>query len=241
MSAHSQAARYHCNLLLNMLEDHAYEQVAAQLQLVHLRAKGVIGQRGAVPTHVYFPCTSVFSVLAFMSDGSAVEVGTIGREGFVGLESLAGGEYWTETIICQIEGDSLRMAIGDFKEVVAGDTPLRRIAQRYLLVYLSQVSQSVACNRLHGVEARFARWILMARDRTDNDVFDLTQEFLAGMLGVQRPTVSLVAKTFQQAGLIRYNRGHIQILDRPGLEEAACECYGVVKDQFARLLGVTQR
>jgi CRP-like cAMP-binding protein len=225
-----------CNHLLDTLEEHDYHQLAPSLHEVHVRIKDIVGQRGTPPAHVYFPCTNVFSVLANMADGSAVEVGTIGREGFVGVEFLIGGPAWTETVVCQIEGDALRMEIGDFMAAIDSDTPLRRIAQRYLLAYMSLVSQSVACNRLHTIEARFARWVLMTHDRVDGDAFFLTQEFLADMLGVQRPSVSLVAGAFQQAGLLRYNRGHMTILSRAGLEDVCCECYGIVNEQFAQLL-----
>lgn len=234
------SARERGNLLLNTLSDDDYQQLAPCLHTVALQFKDVVGQRGAAPAYIYFPTTAVLSVLASMSDGAAVEVGTVGREGFVGIETLAGGDRTTETTICQVEGNALRMSISDFKEAIAGDTPLRRIAQRYLLVYLSLVSQSAACNRLHAIEARFARWVLMTHDRVDGDDFHLTQEFLANMLGVQRPSVSLVASAFQQAGLIRYNRGHMAILNRPGIEDASCECYGIVREQFDQLLGRPQ-
>jgi CRP-like cAMP-binding protein len=238
MSATFQAARPRGNLLLSILSDDEYQELAPRLQRVHTRLKDIIGERGKAPAHIYFPCDAVLSVLAFMSDGAAIEVGTIGNEGFVGIEVLTGGDRWTETTICQIEGDCLRMSITDFREAIAGDTPLRRITQRYLLVYLSLVSQAVACNRLHTIDARFARWVLMTHDRVDGNDFHLTQEFLADMLGVQRPSVSLVASAFQQAGLIRYKRGHISILNRPGLEDACCECYATMREQFRQLLGL---
>jgi CRP-like cAMP-binding protein len=235
-SAHAE--RNGCNFLLNTLDDREYRLLAPHLELVHMQAKESAAQRGTSPTHVYFPCTGVFSVLSVMADGSAVEVGTIGREGFVGAEILIGSTRWTETVVCQVEGDALRMGIGDFMAAVDGDTPLRRSAQRYLLAYMSLVSQSVACNRLHTIEARFARWVMMTHDRVDGDEFHLTQEFLAIMLGVQRPSVSLVASAFQQAGLIRYNRGNMVILNRPGLEDVCCECYDIVTQQFKQLLGL---
>lgn len=241
MSASSQltvSARERGNRLLNTLSDDEYQQLAPRLQKVALQLKETISERGKRPAYIYFPCTSVLSVLAFMTDGAAIEVGTIGNEGFSGVEILAGGDQSTETTICQIKGDALRMSIGDFREAIAGETPLRRIAQRYLLVYLSLVSQSVACNRLHTIEARFARWVLMTHDRVEGDEFHLTQEFLSNMLGVQRPSVSLVASAFQQAGLIRYNRGRMSVLNRPGLEDTCCECYGIVSEQFDRLLGL---
>ncbi len=175
------------------------------------------------------------SVLAFMESGAAVEVGTIGKEGFFGLELLVGATHWTETTVCQIEGDSLRMPAKAFLDAVAGETPLRRITQRYLMAYLATVSQSVACNRLHNIEERFARWILMTHDRVEGDRFFLTQEYIADMLGTHRPSVSLVAGAFQQAGIIKYNRGWMTIVDRAGLEEASCECYEAGKSQLAKL------
>ncbi|WP_334190271.1 Crp/Fnr family transcriptional regulator [Noviherbaspirillum sp.] len=241
MSAYSRAAHHRGNLLLSLLDDADYRQLAPRIERVSLKIKDVVTQRGALPTHVYFPVGSVVSVLAHMVNGAAVEIGTIGREGFLGIEVLAGGNNWTETTICQIDGDALRMRANDFIEAIHGDTPLRRVTQRYMLVYFSQIAQSVACNRLHTIEARFARWVLMTHDRVDGDDFQLTQEFLATMLGVQRPGVSLVASAFQQAGLIRYSRGRMSILDRAELEEACCECYAIVQDQFRKMLGIPDR
>lgn len=239
MQAPAPAARSRGNQLLNTLSDNDYQRLAPLLRVEHLEAKDTISRRGVAPATVYFPCSAVFSVLAFMSDGVAIEVGTVGREGFVGIETLAGGQESTETTICQVAGEALAMSVPDFREAITGDSALRRITQRYLLVYLSLVSQSVACNRLHTIEARFARWILMTHDRVTGDEFRLTQEFLADMLGVHRPSVSLVASAFQQAGLIRYSRGHMSILNRAGLEDASCECYAAVKTQFDRLLAGT--
>lgn len=235
MATSFHADRQRGNLLLDILNDDEYRELITCVQPLDMRRSDTIARRGAPLTHVYFPRTCVFSVLASMSDGSAVEVGTIGREGFVGIEVLAAGERWTETVICQIEGQSLRMPVAAFRKAIDGNTPLRRMAQRYLLRYLGLVSQSVACNRLHTIEARFARWILMTHDRVDGNELNLTQEFLAYMLGVQRPSISLVASAFQHAGLIRYHRGHVEILDRRGLEGASCECYAIVKEQFSQL------
>jgi CRP-like cAMP-binding protein len=133
------------------------------------------------------------------------------------------------------------MSAADFKRAIDGNTPLRQVAQRYLQAYLSMVSQSVACNRLHTTEARFARWVLMTHDRVLRDDFYLTQEFLASMLGVHRPTVSLVAGSFQQAGMIRYSRGKMTILNRNALEEICCECYEIVNKQFDSTVGTVRR
>lgn len=237
MSASPRSTPESGNQLLDTLHESAYAAIAPRLHRMQLQVKTIVGERNALLDYVYFPCGAALSVLAYMADGAAIEVGTIGTEGFAGIEMLAGGDRWTETTICQIEGACLRMSAVDFREAIAGDTPLRHITQRYMLVYLRLVSQSVACNRLHTIEARFARWILMTQDRVERNEFRLTQEFVASMLGVQRPSVSLVASAFQHAGLIRYNRGQMTILNRPGLEDIACECYATIKDQFEQLLG----
>ena len=229
------------NRLLALLSAQDYHALASHLELVPLDIKEIIAERGQPIRYIYFPCTAVLSVLALMLDGQAVEVGTIGNEGFSGLDVLVGGDLATETAICQIKGKALRMPMADFNRATDGDTPLRRVTLRYLQAYLSMVSQSVACNRLHNVEARFARWVLMTHDRVLGDDFYLTQEFLASMLGVHRPTISLVAGAFQQAGMIRYNRGHMTILKREALEDICCECYDVVNEQFERTLGTLQK
>lgn len=236
MSASPGSAHERGNQLLDSLSESAFAAIAPRLHRTQLQLKEVVGERNGLLDHVYFPCGAALSVLAYMADGAAVEVCTIGKEGFAGIEMLAGGDRWTETTICQIEGECLRMSAGYFKEAIAGDTPLRRITQRYMLVYLSLVSQSVACNRLHTVEARFARWVLMTQDRVGGNEFRLTHEFLASMLGVQRPSISLVASAFQQAGLIRYNRGQMMIVNRLGLKDASCECYETARTQFDLLL-----
>jgi CRP-like cAMP-binding protein len=227
-----------CNRMLAVLSDDEYAALAPQLQRVECKVKQIVGERGQPVEYVYFPCGAVLSVLAYMQNGAAVEVGTVGSEGFYGVEVVAGAIHWSETTVCQVAGDALRMSAGDFREAIFGDTPLRRITQRFLLAYLAMVSQSVACNRLHNIEERFARWVLMTHDRVSGDEFYLTQEFLADMLGVHRPSVSVVAGAFQQAGFIKYSRGHMSILDRAGLEDASCECYEIVNQQIKNMLGI---
>ena len=229
------------NRLLALLSAQDYHALAPHLELVTLDIKEIVGERGQPIRYIYFPCTAVLSVLALMLDGQAVEVGTIGNEGFSGIDVLVDSDLATETFICQIKGKALRMPVADFKRAIDGNTPLRRVTLRYLQAYLSLVSQSVACNRLHHVEARFARWVLMTHDRVLGEEFYLTQEFLASMLGVHRPTISLVAGAFQQAGMIRYNRGHMTILQREALEDVCCECYDIVNNQFERTLGTLQK
>ncbi|WP_165973815.1 Crp/Fnr family transcriptional regulator [Paucimonas lemoignei] len=194
-------------------------------------------ERGNEIQHVYFPLSGGHSVLAIMEDGAAVEVGTIGNEGMSTIDVLTGSKYATETTICQIPGDSLRMPAARFSEAIEVHKELRRICFRFLQAYLSHVSQSVACNRLHSTEERYARWILISHDRVQGNQFQLSQEFMADMLGVHRPSVSLIAKRFQQAGLLDYKRGVVTVLDRAGLEATVCECYGAVRKQFERVLG----
>ena len=224
-----------CNLMLACLSGDEYAALEPHLQRVQLHRKEVVGERGVAPSHVYFPCGGVLSVLTFMESGVAVEVGTIGREGFFGLEVLLGSKQWTETTLCQVEGPSLRMSADAFLRAAGDGTGLRSLAQRYLLAYMALLSQSVACNRLHTIEERFARWMLMTHDRVDGDSFYLTQEFIADMLGGHRPSVSLVAGAFQQAGFLKYSRGQLSISNRAGLEDAACECYAASRAQFRDL------
>lgn len=223
------------NLLLAGLPVSDRRALASELVPVHMPRRQVFGERGQPVSHVYFPYRGVLSVMAYMHTGAAVEVGTIGKEGFLGLELLVGSNEWTETTVCQIEGECLRMPAQAFLAAVDGATPLRRICQRYLVAYLANVSQSVACNRLHNIEERFARWVLMTHDRVGDDRFFLTQEYIADMLGTHRPSVSVVAGAFQQAGLIRYSRGWMTIEDRAGLEQFTCECYAATASRCARL------
>lgn len=226
------------NLLLSVLPAAYRETLSKSLELVYTEFKQVLYERNKRIPYVYFPCNSVESILTFMQNGTAVEAGTVGNEGFIGIILLMGDNIATDTTICQIAGDSLRMSSADFIEATTGDTQLRRAVQRYIPAYISQVSQSVACNRLHTIEERFARWLLMTQDRVMGNEFYLTQEFLADMLGVHRPSVSLVASTFQQAGIIKYHRGHMTILNRAQLEDTACECYATVRSQFKQWLDV---
>ena len=221
---------------LSLLSKEEFAQIAPLLTLIECDAKHILGERGGLIDFVYFPCGAVLSVLALMHDGHAVEVGTIGDEGVHGIDALIGCTHWMELSLCQVAGPVLRMSVADFQRAVQPGAPLNRIAFHYLRVYLASVSQSVACNRLHSIEERFARWVLMTQDRVHRDDFDLTQEFLADMLGVHRPQVSLVAGAFQQAGFLKYHRGHMTILAREKLEDSACECYALGRAQVDAML-----
>ncbi|TCS36331.1 CRP-like cAMP-binding protein [Paucimonas lemoignei] len=237
MTAVPATAKACANHLLALLPDNEFQAIRPHLEFFPTPLRMVLFERDGEIPYVYFPLSGSHSVLAIMEDGAAIEVGTVGNEGLSTIDALTGSTYAVETTICQIPGDSLRMPVARFNEAIQAHPELRRLCFRFLQAYLSHVSQSVACNRLHSTEERFARWILLSHDRVQGDEFQLTQEFLADMLGVHRPSVSLIAKRFQQAGLLDYKRGIVTILDRPGLEEVTCECYAAVRKQFERALG----
>jgi len=221
-----------------MLPESEYQALHPHLKYIDTPLDFVLFERDKSINYAYFPLVGEHSILARMENGAAVEVGTVGYEGMSTIDLILGGDLAAETTVSQIAGNALQMPAQVFKEMMASDTVLRRVVLKYLQAYLGQVSQSVACNRLHGLEQRMSRWLLMSHDRMKRDEFQITQEYLAMMLGVHRPSVSLIAGTLQRAGLIEYKRSMIRILDREGLEQVSCECYGVVRAQFERLLGV---
>ncbi|MEP0776537.1 Crp/Fnr family transcriptional regulator [Microcoleus sp. ZQ-A2] len=186
--------------------------------------------------YVYFPNSGIISLVNLTEDGGTVEAATVGNEGMVGLPLLLGTDRMIGQAITQIVGDALRMKADVFKQEVTPATLLYSLLLRYTQALMNLISQSVACNCLHSVEERCCRWLLLCQDRVESGEFPLTQEFLAQMLGVRRASVSVVAATLQKAGLIRYRRGKITILDRLGLEAASCECYQIVKQELDRLL-----
>jgi CRP-like cAMP-binding protein len=238
MNSISQSPEDSNNLLLSMLPAADYQAILPHLELIETSLDFVLFERDKPMQHAYFPLAGEHSVVATMEDGSAVEVGTVGYEGFVTVDLLMESEIATETTVCQIPGMALRMPANVFREMTAGNTALRRIGLRYLQAYLVQVSQSVACNRLHNIENRLARWLLMSHDRMRREQeFPLTQEYIATMLGVHRPSVSLAANALQRAGIIQYQRGKVRVLDREQLEAVSCECYEIVRKQFQRTLG----
>ena len=211
--------------------------VATQIEPVDLDIGQLIARAGEPFRHVYFPETAVLSIISRMADGTAVEVGTVGNEGMAGVGVFLGADVSVNETVAQIPGTAGRIESTRFVDGAATRPELRRLLNRYTEAYLTQVAQTAACNRLHGIEARCARWLLMTHDRVgEAERFPLTQEYLAIMLGVRRGGVSLAAGTLRDAGLIRYSRGAIRVVDRAGLETAACECYGIVRRHFDRLL-----
>ena len=208
--------------------------LALDLQPVRLSLRQVLYEpNGAIP-YVYFPTDGCVSMITETPDGS-VEVGTIGLEGLMGVPVLLYGDSETARALVQVEGQAQRIAADALRIVVSEREAVRRILLRYTLALFNQIGQSVACNRLHALEARCARWLLMTHDRVQGDSFELTQEFLSYMLGVHRPAVTLAAGLLQRAGFIHYTRGHITVTDRAGLESASCCCYQVARDNLNSL------
>lgn len=183
--------------------------------------------------HVYFPIDCVISVVTQMKDGSQIEVGTIGREGISAIPLLLGATTSANDSYCQVPGKALKIDVDVFQRFSAKPR-FRLLLDRYVQAYVNMLGQLAACNRLHSIYERCARWLLMTQDRVDAPTFLLTHEFLAMMLGTQRSGVTIAAGTLQNAGFIRYAAGKITVLDRPGLEDASCECYAVASSQFAR-------
>jgi len=224
------------NHLLGLLAPKDSGRVLRSMKKVSLKSGQTLHEPGKKITDVYFPVDAVVSLVIRMNDGEAAEVATIGKEGFVGVSLLLGGDHSTTHVFTQIPGEALRMPVAPFQRQIGPGGAFNGILRRYAQAYLTQVAQTAACNRLHPVEERLCRWILMTHDRTGLDNLPLTQEFLAVMLGVHRPTVSMTAGILQKAGLIRYRRGNVQVLDRAGLEASCCECYQVVQFELERLL-----
>ncbi|HEY1378300.1 MAG TPA: Crp/Fnr family transcriptional regulator [Gemmataceae bacterium] len=225
------------NALLAVLPDKELARLSSRLEPAAMSIKDVVYEPDGPIRQVYFPLSGVFSMLVVMEDGLAVEIGTIGNEGMVGMPVFLGTRTSPTRTICQVPGEALRMRAEDLEEELGHDGALDDVLKRYNQALVTQMGYSVACNRLHSVEERMCRWLLMTHDRVGADQFPLTQEFLALMLGVRRPSVTVAAGVLQKAGLIAYARGRVVVLDRRGLEAASCECYQRVKDEFERLLG----
>ena len=217
------------NRLLAALRPSDMATLLPHLKEVELEQGVLLQEQGEPIERIYFPNSGMISLLAVMQQGNAVETATIGREGAVGAMAGLGPRHAFTRAVVQMPGTAAQITTGKFQTVVAASPSIRDIIVRHNEVLLAQVQQSAACNALHEAEARFCRWLLQSRDRSDGDVVPITQEFLAQMLGVRRTTVTLVAQSLQDAGLLRYRRGRIELLDRDMLEERACECYGIVR------------
>jgi CRP-like cAMP-binding protein len=223
------------NHLLALLPRADLDRFAPALTVVSLEQGVVLNEPGDEPERIYFPHVGMISLLAVISDGKAVETATVGREGVVGAMAGLGLHVPLTRAVVQVQLVVSRIAAAPFRRAVQASPALRDIIVRYNDVLLGQVQVTAACNALHPIHKRLARWILQTRDRIDTDTVPLTQELLSEMLGVRRSSVSEIARKLQTAGLIRYSRGSIEITNRKGLEAAACECYELIRAQGARL------
>jgi CRP-like cAMP-binding protein len=218
------------NSLLAAIPVKDYRRLYASLEPVTLTFGEVLYEPGDAIRHVYFPGSSLVSLLTLADGHLALEVGLVGRDGMVGIPLVLGHAESGVRALVQGTGTALRMAAARFRKEFRLNPPLQKELYRYTHALMAQISQTAACNRFHVVEARLARWLLMTSDRVKSDRFRMTHEFLGHMLGVRRVGVTKAAQALQKRSLIRYSRGDIAVLDRPGLEAAACECYQVVKD-----------
>jgi len=231
-AAHAEEA----NSILRAIPLDEYDRLITELRPTRLDFKRVLVEPNDTIPHVYFIRDGVASVLSTQAGGT-VEVGIIGHEGFVGLPHLYGVDVSPWRVIVQADGEAWRMSAEAFRRVIDARPVLRHQLLRYAAYYLEQVSQSVACNRLHTIEERCARWLLMTDDRVRAEQFEMTHEFVAQMLGVRRAGVTVTLAILQRANIIRYARGRVTILDRERLEDASCDCYRLTRDAQTRLLG----
>jgi CRP-like cAMP-binding protein len=227
------------NRLLELLSAPDYNRLRPHLARSKFEYKQLLYEAGCLIEQVYFPIDGVASLVLTMKDGFGVEVGTIGSEGMVGSPVILGDTHAPSSVYVQVPGRALKMDAGVFRKELARSSTLKVVALRYIHAFFNQVAQSAACAHHHHIEQRCCRWLLMTRDRMPSDEFLLTQEFLGMMLGVQRPSVSLVMNTLQATGAVRYSRGRVTILNRQALHDQVCECYEISKHEFDRLLSDT--
>lgn len=227
------------NRLLAALSGEVYEKLAPNLKQLSLEQGKILHLPGETIRDVYFPLDCLLSITITMKDGSTAETGIIGNREMLGVNAFMGGRETTQTeYIVQVAGTAMKLEAAVLHDVFDRSKELRDLLLRYTQALIAQISQTTACNRLHVLEQRFARWLLEAQDRLETDKLLLTHEFLGDMLGVRRAGVTQAAQKLQEKGLIRYSRGCVHIIDKPGLEAAACECFKTVGDEYNRLLGV---
>ena len=224
------------NYLLAALPAAEWERLRGKLELTPMPLGHVLYESGSELRHVYFPTTSIVSLLYVMEDGSSAEIAIVGNEGMIGVALFMGGETTPSRAIVQSAGHAYRLPGKYLKEEFLRAGPLQRLLLRYTQALITQMSQTAVCNRHHSVEQQLCRWLLLSLDRLDSNQLSMTQELIANMLGVRREGVTESAGKLQKLGLISYNRGQITVLDRVALEDQACECYAVVKKEFDRLL-----
>jgi CRP-like cAMP-binding protein len=224
------------NRLLAALIADDYQRLLPELETCRMQPKDKLYEPDKPIEYVYFPLSGVASLLAIMEDGTLVEVGTVGNEGMIGIPVFLGAEKTNGMAFYQVPGDAVRMKADAFRKEIKHNDHFVRILQRYTQALFTMLAQHTGCNRVHNIYQRCARWLLMTHDRVHDDEFMLTQEFLGMMLGVRRASVNEVMQTMQDEGFVRYQRGVITVIDRAGLEAAACECYAVIKEEYDRML-----
>jgi CRP-like cAMP-binding protein len=229
------------NRLLAALPREEYERLLSKFHPVSLTLGEVLYAPEEPIQYVYFPHNCVISVIYTMEDGATSEVGLVGNEGMVGMRILFGAATTPQHSIVRVAGKALRMRADALKEELRFGSPIQNLLLRYTQAMLTQIRQTAACNSLHTIEKRLCRELLMMHDRVKSDKIPLTHETIARMLGTQRAGITLAAGTVQRNGLIKYSRGKITILDRPGLEACVCECYDVINKEFKSLLGDQMR
>jgi len=224
------------NHLLEALPAGDYARLRSDLELIPMALGQVLYEPGARLRHVYFPITSIVSLLYVMEDGASAEIAVVGNEGMLGISLFMGGETTPSHAIVQSAGYGVRLKAQLLKDEFERFGPMMHLLLRYTQALITQMSQTAVCNRHHSVDQQLCRWLLLSLDRLATNELCMTQELIANMLGVRREGVTEAAGKLQDAGLIRYRRGRIIVLDRPGLEARSCECYQVVKTEFDRLL-----
>jgi CRP-like cAMP-binding protein len=223
------------NIILLSLSDDDYSSLRPHLEYVNLPNHLVLHQAGAKLEFVYFPNRGLISLVVVMKDGKTAEAGIVGNEGFTGTLAVVGLGRSTLQAVVQITGDGFRVEVGALQDILESTPHLQMILSRYTAIRGMQVAQTAACNRLHDIEQRLARWLLMTQDRVDSAELLITHDFLATMLGTDRPTVSVAAGALQRKKLIEYTRGAVKIVNRKKLENSACECYGVIQQYDGEL------
>jgi len=224
------------NRLLASLPDEEWTRWSPLLERVEMPLGSVVYEAGVALPYVYFPTTSIVSLLYVMENGASAEIAVVGNEGIVGISLFMGGESTPSRAVVQSAGSGCRLDAGVMKTEFGRSGPVLHLMLRYTQALITQMAQTAACNRHHSLDQQLCRWLLLSLDRLRGDELVMTQELIANMLGVRREGVTEGALKLQKAGLIRYSRGHITILDRAGLEARSCECYAVVKREYDRLL-----
>jgi CRP-like cAMP-binding protein len=225
-----------CNRLLAALPEREWPRWQHRLEAVSMPLGMVLYESGRAMSHVYFPCSSIVSLLFVTESGDSAEIAVVGHEGIVGISLFMGGESTPSRAVVQSAGQGFRLKAQTMKDEFDNATAVRHLLLRYTQALITQMTQTAVCNRHHSLDQQLCRWLLLSLDRLQGSELVMTQELIANMLGVRREGVTEAALKLQHAGLIHYARGHISVLDRAGLEARTCECYGVVKDEYDRLL-----